>query len=42
MFHLIRDHRRAEARKRPFPTEWEFFVRANVPHYSILDDAERA
>ena len=42
MFHWLRDHRRAEARKRPFPPEWEAFVRANVAHYCVLDDAERA
>lgn len=41
MFHWIRDHRRAEARKRPFPPEWETFVRANVAHYCLLDEAER-
>jgi MtfA peptidase len=41
MFHWLRDHRRAEARKRPFPPEWEAFVRANVAHYCLLDDAER-
>jgi Mlc titration factor MtfA (ptsG expression regulator) len=41
MFHWLRDHRRAEARKRPFPPEWEAFVRANVAHYCVLDDAER-
>ena len=42
MFHWFRDHRRAKARKRPFPTEWEAFVRANVVHYCVLNDAERA
>ena len=42
MFHWFRDHRRAKARKRPFPTEWEAFVRANVAHYCVLNDAERA
>ena len=42
MFHWLRDHRRVEARKRPFPPEWEAFVCANVAHYSVLDDAERA
>jgi Mlc titration factor MtfA (ptsG expression regulator) len=42
MFHWLRDHRRAEARKRPFPPEWEAFVRTNVAHYCLLDDAERA
>ena len=42
MFHWFRDHRRAEARKRPFPPEWEAFVRANVAHYCMLDDAERS
>ncbi|MBI5101406.1 MAG: zinc-dependent peptidase [Nitrospirae bacterium] len=42
MFHWLRDRRRAEARKRPFPPEWGSFVRANVAHYCLLDDAERA
>ncbi len=42
MFHWLRDHRRAEARKRPFPPEWEVFIRTNMAHYCVLDDAERA
>src|ERR1700690_1037665 len=42
MFHWLRDHRRAEAQKRLFPSEWEDFVRVNVAHYCILDDGERA
>jgi len=42
MFHWLRDHSRAEARERPFPDEWETFVRSNVTHYSVLDDAERS
>jgi MtfA peptidase len=42
MFHWLRDHRRDEARKRPFPPEWEVFVHANVAHYCMLDDNERA
>ena len=42
MFHWLRDQRRAEARKRLFPPEWETFVRANVAHYCVLDDVERA
>jgi MtfA peptidase len=42
MLHWLRDHRRAEARARPFPPEWEAIVRANVAHYCALDDAERA
>ncbi|MCX5870690.1 MAG: zinc-dependent peptidase [Deltaproteobacteria bacterium] len=42
MFHWLRDQRRAEARKRLFPPEWEAFARANVAHYCVLDDAERA
>jgi MtfA peptidase len=41
MFHWVRDHHREEVRKRPFPPEWDSFVRANVAHYSMLDDAER-
>ena len=42
MFHWLRDHRRAEARNRLFPPAWEAFMRANVAHYCVLDDAERA
>ncbi|MDA8161572.1 MAG: zinc-dependent peptidase [Desulfobacteraceae bacterium] len=42
MFHWLRDRRRAEARKRPFPSEWEAFVRSNVAHYCMLDNSERA
>ncbi len=42
MFHWLRDHSRTEARKRPFPPEWEAFVRANVAHYALLDAAERS
>jgi hypothetical protein len=42
MFHWLRDHRRAEALERPFPPEWEAFLRANVSHYSMLDEAESA
>ena len=42
VLHWLRDRRRAEARKRPFPHEWETFLRANVTHYCMLDDAERA
>ncbi len=42
MFHWLRDHRRTEARKRPFPPEWEVFLRANVAHYLMVNDAERS
>jgi MtfA peptidase len=42
MFHWLRDKRRAKLRKRPFPAEWEAYIRANVAHYLVLDDAERA
>lgn len=42
MFHWLRDHNRTETRKRRFPAEWEDFVRKNVIHYSLLEDAERA
>jgi Mlc titration factor MtfA (ptsG expression regulator) len=41
MFHWFRDRRRAELRKRPFPSGWEAFIRANVAHYRMLDNAER-
>jgi Mlc titration factor MtfA (ptsG expression regulator) len=42
MLHWFRDHRRAEARRRPFPPEWETWVRVNVAHYRMLDEAEKA
>ena len=42
MFHWFRDHHRAEVRRRPFPVEWENFVRTNVTHYRMLDEAEKA
>ena len=42
MFHWLRDHRRAKVRKRPFPPEWEAFLRANVHHYCLLNHGERA
>jgi MtfA peptidase len=42
MLHWLRDHRRAEVRKLPFPTEWETFVRVNVAHFCMLDDADRS
>ena len=42
MFHWIRDRQRAEIRKRPFPPQWEAFVRSNVAHYRMLDAAERS
>ena len=42
MLHWFRDRRRAKARNRPFPPEWDAIVRSNVAHYCVLDDAERA
>lgn len=42
MFHWLRDRNREELRNRPFPPEWEAFVRTNVAHYCVLNDAERA
>ena len=42
MFNWFRDQHRAEIRNQPFPTEWETFIRTNVSHYCVLDDAERA
>lgn len=42
MFHWMRDHNREEIRLRPFPPEWESFVRRNVPHYDVLNTAEHA
>jgi Mlc titration factor MtfA (ptsG expression regulator) len=41
MFHWLRDHQRAEIRKRPFPPQWEAFVHANLAHYRVLGEAER-
>ena len=41
MFNWLRDNRRDEIRKRQFPPEWEDFLHANVPHYTLLDDTER-
>lgn len=41
MFHWLRDSRRAETRNIPFPPEWEVYVGANVPHYNLLNEAER-
>jgi Mlc titration factor MtfA (ptsG expression regulator) len=41
MFHWLRDKRRAELENRPFPSDWENFVRRNVAHYTVLDAAER-
>jgi MtfA peptidase len=42
MFHWLRDHSRAEIRQRPFPPEWDAFVRANLAHYRMLGEAERS
>lgn len=42
MFNWLRDHRRAEVKKRQFPREWEEHLRTNVIHYCALDSAERA
>jgi Mlc titration factor MtfA (ptsG expression regulator) len=42
MLHLLRDFRRSRARTRPFPPEWKSFLYANVAHYCMLDDVERA
>lgn len=42
MFDWLRDGRRDETRKRPFPPEWEAILRTNVSHYCVLDEAERA
>jgi MtfA peptidase len=42
MFHWLRDQHRAEAKNRPFPLEWEAFLRTNMPHYGALTASERA
>lgn len=41
MFQWIRNRRRAKVRQRPFPDNWESFIRANVAHYCMLSAAER-
>ena len=41
MIHWLLNRRRAEIRMRPFPPQWETFLRANLPHYLVLDEAER-
>jgi MtfA peptidase len=42
MFHWLRERHRTEVRQRPFSPLWEAFLYANVAHYRMLDDAERA
>jgi len=42
MFNWFRDRRRAETRQRQLLPEWEAFMQANLAHYGVLDDAERA
>jgi len=42
VFHWLREHRRAELRKRQFPPEWDSYLRANLAHYCMLSDAERS
>lgn len=42
MFHWLRDHHRTEVRNKLLPPAWEAFIRANLAHYDVLDDAERA
>ncbi len=42
MFHWLRNHHRAETLEHPFPSEWEAFLRMNVAHYNMLDEAESA
>lgn len=41
MFHWFRDHRRTTLRERPFPARWQAVAEANLPHYRLLDGAER-
>lgn len=42
MFHWLRDHRRVEVQKRPFPPEWEGCIYLNngvvviLPFFSLL------
>jgi len=41
MFHWIRDNKRDEIRKRPFPAEWKGILHSNVAHYCLLDNREQ-
>lgn len=42
MFKWLRDRRRKRLAEAPFPPAWEDIVRANMAHYRLLDESERA
>ena len=41
MFHWLRDHRRREILKEPFPVQWRQILVERFLHYSFLDDDEK-
>ena len=41
MFHWLRDHRRKEILKEPFPAKWREILEERVTHYSFLSSDER-
>lgn len=41
LFSWIRNRRRSKLRARPFPEQWEDYLRANVAHYCLLSPDEQ-
>jgi len=41
MFHWLRDHRRKEILKKPFPVKWREILEERVAHYSFLNSDEK-
>ena len=41
MFHWLRDHRRKEILKEPFPVKWREILKERVTHYSFLNSDEK-
>ena len=41
MFHWLRDHRRKEILKEPFPVKWREILEERVTHYSFLNSDEK-
>ncbi len=41
MFHWLRDHRRREILRKPFPEEWRAILTGRVLHYSFLNAEEK-
>ena len=41
MFHWLRDHRRKEILKEPFPAKWREILEERVTHYSFLSSDEK-